>query len=81
MALSIAKVTVIDSETVNQSENPRLWRKSVLTCIFCATTELATDALTYKGITVCVRCLKLVPIVVNLLGLICKRCARGKESM
>ena len=72
--LGPAKVIVIDALHDPTINTP--W--SALTCIFCSATDLTSNALTFKNITVCVRCLRLVPLVVNVLALTCKRCARGE---
>ena len=76
--LAPAKVIVIDAHPDPKINVP--WRKRDFTCIFCWSTDLASNALTFKGITLCVKCLRLVPLVVNVLALTCKRCARGRES-
>jgi hypothetical protein len=82
MALSQANMNMNEAETIDQSsfENRSRWLKRGLICIFCKSSSLVNDALTYKGITVCARCLRLVPLVVNVLALSCTRCARKREA-
>src|SRR5262249_44353234 len=67
--------TVSASESLNAVNGRRQ-----LACSFCGVSELPDGSVSYRDLTICASCLRLVIRASHYFSMVCSRCARGPEG-